>query len=322
MSVPQFLKALQLHIFEYGMPASCFSDLGTQIVAGGNIVENLVQTPDAQSYLNEFGIKSVKFEQYFKGNHELGGLVESCVKMVKRLIHGSIKNTILPYDDFDFFVQQTIHLVNKRPVAFKEVLRDDLSFDSPDPITPEILIRGHELPSINVIPSLNTEPDDWVPNPTVENLRNHYSKLKKVRENLFELYQGEFLATLVSQATDRQGRYKKQAHKVLKIGDIVLLKEDLTKPAKYPMAVVKDVKINDLGEVTGVVVLKGGTREMVKRHSTAVIPLLSICDEHVSSKNTQTGLELQNPAEEGRLRRLAAVESEQKTKKLFKGDLA
>ena len=115
---------------------------------------------DTLQYLNENDIKFFEFSHYPKGNSELGGLVESCVKIVKRLIHGSIKNNVLDYFGFELVVCQTIHLANRRPIAFREALRQPDSNLLPSPITPEILLKGHELVSVHVIPSQsNMDPD-------------------------------------------------------------------------------------------------------------------------------------------------------------------
>ena len=43
------------------------------------------------------------------------------------------------------------------------------------------------------------------------------------------------------------------------IGDIALLKEENMKPNQFPMAIVKSIVENDLGEVTGAVLFKGKT---------------------------------------------------------------
>ena len=49
MSTNNFLKAFQLHIFKYGVPSSCFSDLGSNLVAGADILK---------SYFSDYEIKS------------------------------------------------------------------------------------------------------------------------------------------------------------------------------------------------------------------------------------------------------------------------
>ena len=48
--------------------------------------------------------------------------MEICVKLTKRLTHGAIKNNVLDFRDFEFAIAQTIQLVNRGPVSFKESL--------------------------------------------------------------------------------------------------------------------------------------------------------------------------------------------------------
>ncbi|XP_068247875.1 uncharacterized protein [Palaemon carinicauda] len=95
LSTVEFLRAFQIHTYEYGIPELCLSDLGSSLVAGANIMTDFLRDSDTQAYFGENNVKSTTFEQYFKGCHPLGGLVEVCVKMVKQLIHGSIKNYVL-----------------------------------------------------------------------------------------------------------------------------------------------------------------------------------------------------------------------------------
>ena len=95
LTVHEFLRSLQLHIFEYGLPQVCLSDLGTQIVAAANIISDFIRDPETQIWLEEKGFKMLKFEQFAKGRSQLGALVEVCVKFTKRLIYGSIKNNII-----------------------------------------------------------------------------------------------------------------------------------------------------------------------------------------------------------------------------------
>ena len=80
---------------------------------------------------------------------------------------------------------------------------------------------------------------------------------------------------MVDQATNEPHRYKTVKHEPLRKGDIVLIKEDLRKPAHYPLAIVENVNLNSLGESTHVTVRKGSNRELVHRHVSSIIPLLT-----------------------------------------------
>ena len=126
-------------------------------MAGADVISSFLNDLDSQLYFEENKVKPISFQQYFKGASQLGSLVEICVKMVKRLIFEAIRNNVLSYQEFEFLMSKTIYLINKRPIAFKNALRDS-SLEVPDPITLEMLIRGYELTSIHLIPDLQPVP--------------------------------------------------------------------------------------------------------------------------------------------------------------------
>ena len=319
-----FLRALQLHIFEFGIPEFCVSDLGSQLTAGSRVIETFLSDYETHAYFEEHNIKPLKFEQYAKGNSSLGSLVESCVKMVKKLIFSSIRNSVLDYQDFHFLICQAVHLINKRPVAFKDGLRDTSIDNVEDPITPECLLKGYDLVSVNIIPDLQKSPEDpdYLPGGNVENVRDNYFKLRQARNRLNEIYHSEFLANLISQAIDKKDRYRAVNHKLLNVGDIVLLKEDSCKQSAYPIGIVKKIELNHLGEVKAARVLKGKSREIVYRTVDSLILLLpkegfnTVADEDFHSDSVPVPADLV-----GRSSRAAAVESQKRTNLLFQEGL-
>ena len=151
-----------------------------------------------------------------------------------------------------------------------------------EPITLEMLMHGLSLPLINIIPKLHScssqEYPDWIPN--LPNVEDEYEKLRKVLGRLQEIYRSEFLGNLIQQAVSTKGRYKPVLHKRLDIGDIVLMKEKHLKPNQYPMAIVRSITSNVKNEVTSVIVQKGLTRELLKRHMSSLVPLLSAASNH------------------------------------------
>ena len=282
MSQHNFMRAFQMHVFKYGLPSLCLSDSGTQIVSGTKIITDHLSTQETVAYLSENGIKTLEFSQYAKGCNKLGSLVEICVKLVKRLIFGSMKRNILSYSDFEFMVSEVNHLVNRRPICFKDALRDGSTKNEiPVALTPEIIIHGHELVSVNIIPELE-QGDEWQSGrcPSVM-----FQKLTEIRDSLHEIYSTEFLPKLIDQATCVTDRYAPVKHDKLSVGDIVIMKESMTKRANMPLAIVKQVTTNDQGEVVSVKLLKGATRETVNRHVSSVIPVLNV-DKFPDACNT------------------------------------
>ena len=112
---------------------------------------------------------------------------------------------------------------------------------------------------------------------------------------------------MISQATDKEKRYKPTVHNEISVGDIVLIQEDNTKQANFLMAIVEKIKKNDLGEVVGTVLRKGSTGERVKRHSSVLIPLLKREVKEVQQCNETEQLVVQQGSNIPRSKRRAAL---------------
>ena len=317
LDVKDFLRAVQIHIYSYGIFESCMADSGSQLVAGFNIVRNFLDDSETSDYLNTHNIRKLEFSNYCKGNSALGSLVESCVKQTKRLLQKSIRNCILDYFDFELTVFHIVHVLNRRPVAFKESLRNPPVDDVPTAISPEMLLYGRELPSVVVLPELikPSEDPDYNPEMIGESVANRYDKIQSVRARLVEAYQSEFLANLVIQATDKKKRFVPKPHSSIKPNDVVLLKDNFVKANSYPLAVVREVVTNSLGEVSSAVLMKGGTRELVTRHVSSLILLVpyDACEDVVQKLHSEPNVSNVR----SRPLRSAADASTRRTRSLF-----
>ena len=141
----------------------------------------------------------------------------------------------------------------------------------PDPITPELLLRGYDLLLVNLIPELQNCPEpysDRIYSNQTSKIKSNLSKLSKVRENLINIYHNKFLVALVNQALAVKSCYKPVNHFDLDIDDLVILKEPNLKPDQY------QVCRNILNEVTHVELFKGKTGEIVRHHVSVLIPYL------------------------------------------------
>ena len=275
LGVKNFLRSFQAHCFEWGVPQLTLSDPGSQIKVGAQIIQDWIKDPVTINYLNEHGIKTMTFEQYFTGKSSQGSLIEILVKQTKKLLFGAIGKNVLTYTEFEFTISYLVHLINRRPIAFKEALRDGP--EAPSAITPELIVKGYHLPSLNLIPELQTEPEkddpDWTNFTDDDQVIKKSNTLKKVRERIIEEYNTQFQQTLLYQSINKKDRYKPVNHKALRVGDVCLIKEVHTKAINYPMAKVLQIQTNDQNEVTGAVLKKGKTNEIIKRHVNSLILL-------------------------------------------------
>ena len=274
--VHTFLQAFQSHVYDYGLPELCLSDLGSTIVAGSKIIKNFLEEHETHNYFEEKGIKILDFETYSKGNSSLGSLVESAVKIIRLHLNKVIKTIVLDLEDFRLFIQEAQHMSNKRPLVSKAALRDNLESGITSVITPELLVKGYHLNTLNVIPQLHVLPDEWRLDQIDLNISKSLEKLQKARQSFRDEYEKEFLLELADQATNQRNRYQKVKHRPLKVGDIVLLKEPFAKALHYPMGIVRSVKINSLNEVTSAIVFKGSTRELADRHVNSLVLLVPV----------------------------------------------
>ncbi|XP_066983793.1 uncharacterized protein [Macrobrachium rosenbergii] len=295
MEKASFLRAIQLHIFEYGIPSLIVSDNGSPIVAGVEQTVSYLNDAECIEFFEKYNIRAMKFHPYPAYSPKLGGLVESMVKQVKRIITSSIRNNILDYFDFEYLISESKMLINKRPIAFKSALTKlETNHCVPVPLTPEMVIKGYDVPCVSIIPQLNStefeESWDYTDEILGDNqklLLSKYNKLKKVRHNLEKLYREEFVANLLHQSIDRKGRYSKKGHTLLKVGDLVCIKSNFSKPFDYPLGVVLKVEVNDLNEVTAAYVRKANG-EVVRRHVDNLIYLTETFDGPSESQSKES----------------------------------
>ena len=267
-----FLQALQTHVHDYGIFKSVLSDNGSPIVSSLNQIGKYLRSVELTNYLKERNIKLLEFNPYPPGASYLGGVVESLVKQVKHLIYSSISRNVLQFDEFSFLVSESKMLINKRPIAYKRGLTDLSSYMTV--LTPEILIKGYDVPSLSILPQMDCEDRDFSTDidPNRKQLFDSFEALRASKLKLNELYYDEFIQNLRDQSINKKDRYDHKDNVKLEKGDLVLIRQELIKPYFHPMAIVEELDTNSMGEVVSVVVRKGN-KERVRRHVTDLVLL-------------------------------------------------
>ncbi len=269
-----FLMAFQNHIYEFGLPQIVHTDAGTNFSAGFNWLREVFNNIEIKDYFDQLNVQIPTFNQYPRGSLSKGipGFVESGVKLVRRLIQGSIKNNVLDFEQFCSVIRQVICYANKRPLNNFSALRDQSINSDFRILTPEILKLGYETNVLEVnIPQ--NEPDDWQPEQLVDH-RIAYKNLRqllKIKNNIREGYHTEFLYSLMDAATHLKGRYLPIHHQILELGDTVLIRDPFIKSAQFPMGIITKVIKNNLDEVTQVSVRKANHTNVTRDVSDIIL---------------------------------------------------
>ena len=165
---------------------------------------------------------------------------------------------------------------------------NEVDYEYPFVITPELLLKGYEVPSVNVLPGFGSPDEikdsDWLP--SAPNIFKDFKHLHIARNRIFDLYEQEFFRTLEVQATNLPNRYKKHVQSEIGIGDLVAIKTNLIKPYHYPLGIVTELEFNDLQEINAITIRKAN-REIIRRHPTDVIILLRSPETNGCSEGTE-----------------------------------
>ena len=298
------------------MPQKLVSDAGSNLSTGFSLIRDSLNSIDVKDFLKQTGVQYCELEQYPKGslNRGIGGIIESGVALIRKLIQGAIRNNVLDFQQFSHVIKQCVCYANKRPLYRQEALRECNPDDQFQVLTPEFLKFGYENAILEVGDFSNDDSEVWEPAAVVDFV--DFRKLKETKDRLRQHYHSEFLYGLIDQATKLKNKYLPVHHENVGVGDIVLIKDSFVKAPNYPLAKIVSVVRNSIGEVTQAILLKGN-KSIVKRDTSSIIPLVK--SEQPGEVSEDVG-HLENPSivrSCGRPIRQAALDSRAKTREMI-----
>lgn len=215
LTTKEFIDALNRFVGRRGIPSHMYSDQGTNFIGAANELPNLwydTDSPESQAIQKECTQNGIEWHFNPARASHFGGLWEAGVKSMKTHLHRILKDRKLILKEFNTLIIQIEACLNSRPLC---PISDD-----PDDF--EILTPGHFL--IGKAPLT-------LPHPNLlgieMNRLTRYQFLQQLYQDFWEQWSREYLSRL-------QKRPKwKQQHKNLKIGQIVVIKEDNVPPTKW-----------------------------------------------------------------------------------------
>lgn len=254
LTTDSFLASLRRFFGRRGISSEIYSDNGTNFVgAKRELTElhKLVLQNNNNVFISESLAKDgTKWCLMPPSSPHFGGLHEAGVKSVKAHLKRVLGTTILTYEEMNTLLIQVEGILNSRPICRTE----DADVDA---LTPAHFLIGR--------------PITMLPEPDLQTVNlSHLSRwqfIQRLTQQFWKRWSLEYLNSL--QVRSKWGSQQSN----VKIGDIVVLKEENMPPAKWLLCRVIEVHPGSDGKVR-IVTLKTKTN-VFKRTITKVIPILS-----------------------------------------------
>ncbi|XP_055848210.1 uncharacterized protein LOC129913509 [Episyrphus balteatus] len=257
-----FIAALKRFVSRRGLCSDIYSDCGTNF-KGGKVkldrdLEQAIKeaAPNIANYLSTLNI-NWHFNPPAAPHH--GGLWEAGVKSIKYHLRRVLGTTVCTFEELATLLAQIEACLNSRPLC---ALRNDI--DDLAVLTPGHFLIGQAL---NAIP----EPDLTASN---SSFNQRWKHVQQMNQHFWKRWSTEYLNRLQQRPkwlTNEQS---------LKVGDVVLIKDENTPPTAWPLGIIQMIHPGKDGLVRVVTVRT--------RFSTCQRPIVKICRLPIDQVETIT----------------------------------
>lgn len=217
-----FIATLRRFVARRGKPKEIFSDNGTNFVGTNNSLREMKRFIDLNkdSLMSHFAEEGIKWKFIPPYSPHMGGLWEAGVKSFKFHFKRVCANALLTFEEFYTVLSQIEAILNSRPLS--PLLSDpkDLS-----PLTPAHFLIGRSLTSV-VDPDVTHIPD---------NRMSTYQRIQQIQQHFWTRWSKEYLSSL-----QQRSKWQINQHNI-KIGDIVIVKEDNLPPLCWLLGRVEEL---------------------------------------------------------------------------------
>ncbi|PZC75506.1 hypothetical protein B5X24_HaOG206047 [Helicoverpa armigera] len=251
LSTELFIAALRRFMARRGHVHHMYSDNATNFVGAAKFlykeILEITQSPQFQNTLTNIG---TQWHFIPPAAPHFGGIWEAGVKSMKHHLRRVIGDSTLTYEELSTFLHQIEACLNSRPLCIQtENINDNIV------LTPSHFLIGREAVGVpHPIDNINTD------------LINRWKHIQKMKKDFWNSWTKEYLHQL-------QQRYKwKSNEENLKVGAIVLIKDENISPSRWPLAKIKEIHPGHDG-ATRVVTLERSQGADQKRSIHTLIPL-------------------------------------------------
>lgn len=219
-STKAFIAALRRMIARRRKISRIVSDNGTNFIGANNYLNSIISDLVENARDIELQCK-IRWRFTTPGAPHQGGVYEAAVKAIKHHLVRVIGDTTLTYEEYDTVLCQAEAYVNSRPLC---ALTDD-------PASLNALTPGHFL----IGEALVRLPDEEDYREKPENRLDRWEKLQRIMQLFWDRWHQEYVSTLINRT-----KWTKEKRN-LRVGDLVIVKEDNTPPLKWKLARVQEV---------------------------------------------------------------------------------
>lgn len=259
LSTNEFVAAMRRFVARRGMPLNIYSDNGGNFVGANSELQEfrkfLLDSRNQAEIIEAISKDNVAWHFIPSRSPHFGGLWEAGVKSIKGHLKRTVGNAHLTFGELNTLLVQIEAILNSRPLS-------PISSDPNDtePLTPSHFLIGRPL-------MLVPEPDLAE---ISDNRLSKYQHVQKLMQHFWKRWSLEYIGEL-------QGRAKwKRGHPAaVKIGSLVILRNDNMPPLKWDMGRIVDLHPGSDG-VIRVVSLKTSSGNVIKRAVTklCVLPIV------------------------------------------------
>ncbi|XP_071579556.1 uncharacterized protein [Temnothorax nylanderi] len=260
-----FLAAFRRLVSRRGLCSCLYSDRGTNFVGADAQLRDFFKAAITNNRISDaLANEGVEWRFNPPAAPHLGGLWEAAVKSVKHHLRRVIGDTTLTYEEMATLLAQVEATLNSRPLQALSDDHEDLSA-----LTPEHFLIGGPLnanPETSLIETAPTRLSRW-------------QTLQQMRDHFWLRWSQEYLNTL----TTRSKWWKRQAN--LNVGDLCLIRNEITPPSKWPLARITAMHPGTDGQ-TRVVTVRTATSSFT-RPVTKLVPLPGVNNKNGASLDAE-----------------------------------
>ena len=232
MSTDQFLQAFRRHCAIYGTPSLILCDNARTFVKGDEEIQKLFKVIEDQKVQHHLAQKRVQVRHIPAKSPHWGGMYERLIGVVKMSIKKVLHRALINLSEMQTLIKEVQVVVNDRPITF--VSHD---VNDPEPLTPSKLLYGYD---VSALPHPIVDPEEL--DDEDFNDQDQLSKVMKRSSLLFQHFVQRFKNEYFASLRERhayQSKKRESREQAIKVGDAVLIHDDIVPRSSWKLAIVK-----------------------------------------------------------------------------------